>query len=63
MIRQVIYVFMGFLYAGMGVFVMLREWFLTELTPIAAKALGILFILYGTFRIYRAIKAIRTKDF
>ncbi|SMC43235.1 C4-dicarboxylate ABC transporter [Moheibacter sediminis] len=63
MIRQVIYVFMGFLYAGMGVFVILREWFLTELTPVAAKALGILFIAYGTFRTYRAIKAIRTKDF
>lgn len=63
MIRQVIYVFMGILYAGMGVFVILKEWFLTELTPVAAKALGILFILYGIFRIYRAIKAIRTQDY
>lgn len=63
MIRQVIYVFMGILYTAMGVFVMAKEWFLTDLTPVAAKALGILFILYGLFRIYRAVKSIRTRSF
>ena len=54
---------MGFLYSGMGVFVFLKEWFLTDLDPLAAKALGILFIIYGIFRIYRGVKAIREKDF
>jgi len=63
MIRQVVNIIMGMLYSGMGIFVIWKEWFLTELDPIAAKALGILFIIYGIFRIYRAIKAIRTKDF
>lgn len=54
---------MGILYTAMGVFVMTKEWFLTDLTPVAAKALGILFILYGLFRIYRAVKSIRTRSF
>ncbi len=54
---------MGILYGCMGVFVILKEWFLTELDPIAAKALGILLIIYGIFRIYRGLKAIRAKDF
>lgn len=54
---------MGFLYAGMGVFALLNDWFLSELNPNAKLALAILFILYGLFRIYRAIKAIRTKDY
>ena len=53
---------MGLLYAFIGVFVMLKEWFLTELNPIAAKALGVLFIVYGGFRIYRAIVSIRANQ-
>lgn len=54
---------MGVLYSGMGVFVILKEWFLTELEPFAAKALGILLIVYGIFRIYRGVQAIRSKDY
>lgn len=50
---------MGLLYAFIGGFVMWREWFLTDLDPWAAKALGVLFILYGGFRIYRAIQSFR----
>ncbi|MFA7448356.1 MAG: C4-dicarboxylate ABC transporter [Weeksellaceae bacterium] len=59
MIKNVINIVMGLLYAFIGVFVMMKEWFLTELSPIAAQALGVLFIVYGSFRIYRAIKDIR----
>jgi hypothetical protein len=54
---------MGILYGAVGVFVILENWFFTELNPFAAKALGILMIVYGIFRIYRAVQAIRTKDF
>lgn len=63
MIRQVINIIMGILYIGIGVFVFWTEWFISELNPVAAKALGILFIVYGIFRIYRGLQAIRTKDF
>ncbi len=63
MIRLLIHVFLGVLYSGMGAFIFVKEWFLTDLNPIAAKALGILFILYGIFRIFRAAKALKTKDY
>lgn len=59
MIRNVIHIIMGLLYAFIGGFVMWKEWFLTDLDPWAAKALGVLFILYGGFRIYRAIQSFR----
>lgn len=63
MIKNVINIVMGLLYIFIGVFVMIRDWFLMELNPIAAKALGILFIVYGGFRIYRAIVSLRSKDY
>lgn len=63
MIRQYINIIMGILYGVIGGFVIGKNWFLMDLSPLAAKALGILFIVYGIFRIYRAIKAIRTEDF
>ena len=63
MIRQYINIIMGILYGVIGGFVIGKNWFLMDLSPLAAKALGILFIIYGIFRIYRAIKAIRTEDF
>ncbi len=62
MIRNYINIVMGILYAFIGGFVIIRNWFLTDLSPLAAKALGILFIIYGIFRIYRAIKAIREQN-
>lgn len=63
MIRNVINIVMGILYAFIGVFVIMRNWFFTDLDPWAAKILGILFIVYGIFRLYRAVQAIRTKDY
>lgn len=63
MIRQYIHIAMGLLYAFMGVFVLLKNWFLTELSPLAAMALGVLFIIYGIFRIYRGVQGIRNQDF
>ena len=63
MIRQVINIIMGVLYTGIGVFVFWTEWFISELNPAAAKILGILFIVYGIFRIYRGLQAIRNQNF
>jgi hypothetical protein len=63
MIRNIINIIMGILYAFIGVFVIMRNWFLMELEPWAAKILGILFIVYGIFRLYRAVQNIRTKDY
>lgn len=63
MVRQYINIIMGILYAFIGGFIIVRNWFLMDLSPLAAKSLGILFIVYGIFRIYRAIKAIRTQDY
>lgn len=63
MIRQYINIFMGILYIFVGVFIFLKNWFLMELEPLAAKSLSILFIIYGIFRIYRAIQAIRHQDY
>lgn len=62
MVRQYINIIMGLLYGFIGGFVIYREWFFTDLNPVASKALGILFIIYGLFRIYRAIKAIRDSN-
>lgn len=63
MIRNYINIVMGILYAVIGGFTIAKNWFLMDLSPLAAKSLGALFILYGIFRIYRAIKAIRKPDF
>lgn len=59
MIRNIINVVMGLLYAFIGCFVMYRDWFFIDLAPWAAIALGVLFILYGGFRVYRALQMIR----
>ncbi|MBA5630566.1 C4-dicarboxylate ABC transporter [Moheibacter lacus] len=62
MIRNYINIIMGILYAFIGGFVIARNWFLMDLSPIAAISLGVLFIAYGIFRVYRAIKAIRSNE-
>ncbi len=63
MLRQYINIIMGILYALIGGFTMAKNWFLIDLSPLAAKSLGVLFIAYGIFRIYRAVKAIRSQDY
>lgn len=63
MLRQIINIIMGILYAAMGGFIMWKKWFVIELSDWAAIALGIIMILYGLFRIYRAIISLRTKDY
>ena len=49
----------GFFYIVLGVFVIVRKWFLVALENGVSYALGILMILYGIFRIGRAIYRIK----
>jgi hypothetical protein len=56
---SILSVFLGFLYAVIGVLVLIYKKFFIELEPKWAVILGIVFIVYGVFRMYRAVKKIR----
>lgn len=58
MIKGIANIIFGILYSSIGVLVLVNHWFLIELSKKAALSLGILFIIYGIFRIYRAVKSI-----
>lgn len=45
---------MGIMYLIIGVMVISYNWFIVDLKPLIAWALGITVILYGLFRTYRA---------
>jgi hypothetical protein len=45
---------MGLMYLIVGVMVILYNWFIVDLDPLIAWAMGITVILYGVFRTYRA---------
>ncbi len=49
----------GLFYIVLGVVVMLYKFFFTVLEPGIAYVLGVLLILYGLFRIYRAVTRIK----
>lgn len=50
----------GLFYIVLGIVVILYKFFFTVLEPGVAYALGILLILYGIFRIYRAVTKIKS---
>ncbi|MFY7814982.1 DUF308 domain-containing protein [Flavobacterium sp. B17] len=52
----------GLFYIVLGIVVILYKFFFTVLEPGVAYALGALLILYGIFRIYRAISKIKNSD-
>ncbi|MCJ8153577.1 C4-dicarboxylate ABC transporter [Chryseobacterium sp. SSA4.19] len=52
----------GLFYIVLGVVVMLYKFFFTVLEPGIAYALGALLILYGIFRIYRAVTRIKNSE-
>lgn len=52
----------GFFYIVLGVFVVVKKWFFTVLEPGIAFALGGLMVLYGIFRIGRAIYRLRNDN-
>ncbi|SIP98204.1 Short repeat of unknown function [Chryseobacterium sp. RU37D] len=49
----------GLFYIVLGIVVIFYKFFFTILEPVVAYALGALLILYGIFRIYRAISRIK----
>ncbi|MDR2122715.1 MAG: C4-dicarboxylate ABC transporter [Flavobacteriaceae bacterium] len=52
----------GIGYFIIGILVMLYNKFIIELDPDWAKVLGGLFMAYGLFRVYRAVRYIKKKD-
>ena len=53
----------GLFYIVLGIVVMIYKFFFTILEPAIAYALGVVLIIYGVFRIYRAVSKIkRSKD-
>jgi uncharacterized membrane protein HdeD (DUF308 family) len=52
----------GLFYIVLGIVVMLYKFFFTVLEPGIAYALGALLILYGIFRIYRAVTRIKNSN-
>ncbi|MDR6159838.1 MULTISPECIES: DUF308 domain-containing protein [Chryseobacterium] len=52
----------GLFYIVLGIVVIMYKFFFTILEPGVAYALGGLLILYGIFRIYRAISKIKNTD-
>jgi len=57
--KNIAYGIIGFGYLLIGIFTWTYKYFIVELDDIKATLFGILFIVYGIFRIYRAIKGYR----
>jgi hypothetical protein len=53
-IKGVLQIIIGICYLGLGSAVIVKKWFLTIIESKTAWALGMLLILYGVFRVYRA---------
>ncbi|KMQ70339.1 C4-dicarboxylate ABC transporter [Chryseobacterium koreense CCUG 49689] len=51
----------GILYIVLGVFVIVKSWFFGQLEAPIAYGLGGLLLLYGSFRIIRAIYRIKSR--
>ncbi|MDV7699101.1 C4-dicarboxylate ABC transporter [Chryseobacterium soli] len=52
----------GFFYIVLGIVVIVYKFFFTIVEPAVAYPLGALIILYGLFRIYRAILKIKNSN-
>ncbi|QXU47592.1 DUF308 domain-containing protein [Chryseobacterium sp. D764] len=49
----------GLFYIVLGIVVIVYKFFFTILEPAVAYALGVVLVIYGIFRIYRAISRIK----
>jgi hypothetical protein len=58
-IKGVLLAVIGLAYVIMGGVVIVKHWFLVNIEANTSYILGILLILYGLFRIYRAISNIQ----
>jgi uncharacterized membrane protein len=57
--KGVLLALIGLAYVIMGITVAIKHWFLVKIDEKPAWALGTILILYGIFRIYRAINTIK----
>ncbi len=55
--KNIVYGLIGFGYFLIGIFTWYFKFFIIKLDDTKAMLLGVLFIIYGMFRIFRAIKA------
>ena len=55
--KNIAYGLIGFGYLLIGIFTWKYQFFVIKLDDIKAMLLGILFIVYGAFLVYRAIKS------
>ena len=55
--KNIAYGIIGFGYILIGIFTMTFKYFIIKLDDLNATLFGILFIIYGAFRVYRAIKS------
>ncbi len=60
--KHIAYGLIGFGYFLIGIFTWKYKYFIFELDEIKATLFGILFIIYGAFRVFRAIKAFRNGE-
>lgn len=60
--KNIIYGIIGLGYFFIGIFTWKYQYFIIKLDEIKATLFGILFIIYGAFRVYRAIKAYRNEN-
>lgn len=55
--KSIIYGLIGFGYFLIGIFTWKYQFFIVKLDDTNAMLMGILFIVYGAFRVYRGIKS------
>lgn len=57
--KNIVYGLIGFGYFLIGIFTWKYNFFVVKLDPTKSMLFGILFIVYGAFRVFRAIKVYR----
>ncbi|MFV0219949.1 C4-dicarboxylate ABC transporter [Empedobacter falsenii] len=55
--KSIVYRLIGFGYFLIGIFTWKYQFFIVKLDDTNAMLMGILFIVYGAFRVYRGIKS------
>ena len=55
--KSIVYGLIGFGYFLIGIFTWKYQFFIVKLDDTNAMLMGILFIVYGAFRVYRGIKS------
>ena len=53
----------GFFYMVLGVFIVIKQWFFVPLEEFPSYALGALMVIYGVFRIGRAVYRLKQEKY